>query len=244
MTFTTLRAAAFGIGPLEEEVADRLRNGARHHRIGNRGDTGSAGDRDEGVQAPARPRRDADGNVDFLQPFRQPAQTKQYENRCDDLDEQLRNGKVGRRKPDEGHAGDKSRTTHQDQRGKPVVLCLQAAPTAQTIPTAQIIAKRGSKPAPVGGRSSKPVRRIGQSAARNAAATSKRSCCCRRRVPRCVSTQRAQLQHTVPRMRSKMRDPSASAAREGLPRSAPDSAEGACRGSEPATIAMTLINSG
>ena len=72
-----ISAAGFGIGPLEEEVANCLRNRARHHRIGNDGKPGSAGDGEEGVKAPARPSRDADSMIDSFQPFRQPTQTKQ-----------------------------------------------------------------------------------------------------------------------------------------------------------------------
>ena len=99
----------------------------------------------------------------FFEPFRQPAQAKQDAARCHDLDEQLRHGEVGRRKPDEGDAGDKSRATDQD-RARQAGGTWPARPRRRRRRCRQPRPSRraGSKLGGVGGRSFRPVRQIGQ----------------------------------------------------------------------------------
>ena len=55
---------------------------------------------------------------------RQPAQAEKDQHGRDDLDEQLRQREVGRRKPDEGDAGDETCAAGQHQRRQPVIFCL------------------------------------------------------------------------------------------------------------------------
>ena len=59
-----------------------------------------------------------------LEALGQPAQAEQDQHRRDDLDQQLREGEVGRGEPDEGDAGDEPGAAEQDERGEPVELGL------------------------------------------------------------------------------------------------------------------------
>src|SRR5690606_4842374 len=86
----------------------------------------SGNDGEEQIPRAAEPGLEAGRNAVSrgFDPLRQPAQAEEDEYRGDDFDEELSEGEIGRREPDEGDAGDEPGSAHQDQGREAVELGL------------------------------------------------------------------------------------------------------------------------
>ena len=129
ITLITFEPPASGKRILDEKGRDALPRLTRQHRIAQRSHTGPGNDGQ--AQIPQPPRLGAnpglqrnDVVIHRLVAPRQPAQPQKQQDKRHHLHDELRQRQVGRRKPDEGHAGGKSRRAGQAQRGKTMILCL------------------------------------------------------------------------------------------------------------------------